>query len=293
MSGPRPYHRFAAPSILCKNSCGFYGNPSWNDYCSICYREIYLKQEQLSQPKSPGLNLPSSSTQAFSKFEEKRKLITGKGANTVKNIFKFSKDASRTKSGTISEESLAARREFIDFVEKLKPTVSTDIQRQVFRLLGNFEAAYGSKIDQYSLWTQSFYTEISHRFSKNPIYASISPEMADKLLCAIERFITTWIYPWAFASHITDDEAVDLKLQDKIRSLHWVTPELLDAPVSPKSAEMVHYDAAMLGTIGKSIGLALDLNHGACCVQLSGKYFGFWVQKMENLANGLLAENPV
>ncbi len=34
--------------ILCKNGCGFYGNSiQWGGYCSICYRQLVNKTQQV------------------------------------------------------------------------------------------------------------------------------------------------------------------------------------------------------------------------------------------------------
>ncbi|GAA50385.1 Rab5 GDP/GTP exchange factor [Clonorchis sinensis] len=120
----------------------------------------------------------------------------------------------------------------------------------ISKLLEELETMGGSHIDQYSLVIQNFYQNMADRISKSPLYSGLLQSTSDKLMSAIERFLTTWIYCWAFASPITDDESVDLKLQEKIRSLHWITPSLLDSPINPRSpAELAALDNATFALI--------------------------------------------
>ncbi|TGZ75850.1 hypothetical protein CRM22_000114 [Opisthorchis felineus] len=239
--------RIQSSSLRCKNDCGFYGNPSWNGYCSVCYRETYL---QHSLSRNLTANITSVSSQAFSKFEAKRKQLAGKGANTLKNIFRFTKDGLRDKSSNLPEECYNAADAFNTFLGTLKGTVSADVSRLISKLLEELETMGGSHIDQYSLVIQNFYQNMAERISKSPLYSGLVQSTSDKLMSAIERFLTTWIYCWAFASPITDDESVDLKLQEKIRSLHWITPPLLDSPINPRSpAELAALDNATFALI--------------------------------------------
>ncbi|KAF6775893.1 hypothetical protein AHF37_04499 [Paragonimus kellicotti] len=249
-------------NLRCKNNCGFYGNPSWDGYCSVCYRETYIQQGLSRNVTS---NLPVASTQAFSKFEAKRKQLAGKGTNTLKNIFRFTKgkcvlrpfiyydhvsDGNRDKTTALPEECYQAASEFNAFLGTLKAAVSADISRLVTKQLEELETMGGSHINQYSVVIQKFYQKVSERVAKSPLYSGLGTAMTEKLMDAIEKFLTTWIHDWLFASPITDDETVDLKLQEKIRSLHWITPSLLDSPIDVKcSSEMASLEAATLALI--------------------------------------------
>uniref|UniRef100_A0A5K3FK71 Rab5 GDP/GTP exchange factor n=1 Tax=Mesocestoides corti TaxID=53468 RepID=A0A5K3FK71_MESCO len=241
-------HLAAVPrsSILCKNNCGYYGNPSWDNYCSRCYREA-LRKTQRTQSASHSLSRASS--RAFSNFEAKRNKVARKSSSTVRNILKIVKDQYEPGS-RVHEESVQAREEFFKLLKTWRSAPANDVSRQITKLLKDINEADSADIIKFSNSIKDFYNHIAHRIYDSSLYQDASTEQKENLINAIERFLSVWIYPWAFTPANTDDEEVDLKLQDRIRSLHWVSHKHLDAPIDPTSPEQSrHLESAILHLI--------------------------------------------
>ncbi|CAH8572870.1 unnamed protein product [Schistosoma bovis] len=241
-----PPSRLQVSSLSCKNKCGFYGNPSWDGYCSVCYRNAHQRQSNFRQASST-----SSLSTPNSEVEVKPKHSTGRNTTSIKNIFKVPR--------VNPEECLQAEKEFKTFLNTLRASANADISRHVSKLMEQLEPIRSSNINQASMIVQDFYHNLSNRISNNPMYSNLSPKTKESVLNSVERFVTTWIYFWAFASPTTDDEEIDLKLQEKIRSLHWVTPYLLDSPINPNSSEeLAHLDLATFALIKVNTLLASE-----------------------------------
>lgn len=105
--------RVSQEELLCKNACGYYGNPAWKGFCSKCWRErsrppgsqgqdtrwtrYSVPHHQLfcftnvvpthyhtvvsCRPSSDG------APPTFSKFEEKKNIEKGRRINTVRRLF--------------------------------------------------------------------------------------------------------------------------------------------------------------------------------------------------------------
>lgn len=249
-----PPSRLQVSSLSCKNKCGFYGNPSWDGYCSVCYRNAHQRQSNFRQASSTS----SLSTQN-SEVEVKPKHSSGKNTTSIKNIFKVPRDDNRDQISVNPEECLQAEKEFKTFLNTLRASANADISRHVSKLMEQLEPIRSSNINQASMIVQDFYHNLSNRISNNPMYSNLSPKTKESVLNSVERFVTTWIYFWAFASPTTDDEDIDLKLQEKIRSLHWVTPYLLDSPINLNSSEEItHLDLATFALIKVNTLLASE-----------------------------------
>jgi len=122
MKKTRKVLQIEGESLLCiKAECGFYGNPLWSGYCSVCYKEKKSAEFQQRNNTTTGDSFHSAndtlnnttcstdvsfnslnntdssfnnsishsnSTSPFGKFEEKRKQQLEKQSKTLKNIFK-------------------------------------------------------------------------------------------------------------------------------------------------------------------------------------------------------------
>ena len=77
------------------------------------------------------------------------------------------------------------------------------------------------------------------------------------MLAQVDRYLTTQIYEWAFKPNFSDDEMKDLELQKRIRSLHWITGDVLDAEIDEENlTQKSHLEDAITGIDRKYIILS-------------------------------------
>ncbi|RWS09378.1 rab5 GDP/GTP exchange factor-like protein [Dinothrombium tinctorium] len=109
-------------NLLCRNGCGFYGNPEWDGFCSLCYKSLHnnaihitkshsldvnhrnfssgvlsdespngrLSPSAIGSPNCVSISTPPSPSPfpRFEKFEEKKRQQVEKRSKTLKSIFK-------------------------------------------------------------------------------------------------------------------------------------------------------------------------------------------------------------
>lgn len=181
-------------SLLCKNGCGFYGNPAWQGYCSICYKQIKTAKQDSKKltAESPSLissRTPSpspshkpkplhSATIAFSKFDEKKRQQFDKRSKTLRSIFKRAstfKDASKESPPTLSWKdrpmfSLDTLGE--EMVAKVfREAAIHDIKRQSGKIVDKInKMSSKASIEEMSETIYDFYQSMNTRFESHGLY---------------------------------------------------------------------------------------------------------------------------
>ncbi|XP_074643074.1 rab5 GDP/GTP exchange factor-like [Tubulanus polymorphus] len=238
--------------LLCKNGCGYYGNPAWQGFCSKCYREVYQKAKQAQmqhdemRAKRMAVGGSSDSPPSFSKFEEKKKQIAEKRSNTMKSIFSIKKNAvkdsesgaSRNHARRGSMESQQVGGDFADFLRTLRKPSALDVSKQVRSFIEKFQSVGEIPIDELSEMVQDFYQAMNDRLLSNAVFKGMTQETVDTLMDFMERYIMTRLYRTVFCPLQTDDEEQDLSIQNHIRSLHWISAQQLDANIKENDLEV-------------------------------------------------------
>ncbi|KAI1901166.1 hypothetical protein AGOR_G00057390 [Albula goreensis] len=221
--------------LLCKDGCGYYGNPAWQGYCSKCWRERTRKSQGNRQENGVHSNNSSfgsegGSSLTFSKFEEKKNNEKGRRVNTMRRLL-WGTPSPPKRPGESSEgqEALKAYQslepgDFTSFLKLLRKPSSQRLQSRCTAFLNTMEAYHDLPVQKQSDLVHDFYQNVAAHFS------SLSEEHAAQMMEHIEKLIMTRLHKWVFCHDSSDDEQRDLSLQRRIRSLNWVTPQMLRVP---------------------------------------------------------------
>ncbi|KAJ8380279.1 hypothetical protein SKAU_G00010570 [Synaphobranchus kaupii] len=232
--------RVSQAELLCKDGCGYYGNPAWQGYCSKCWREQARRGSQGErQDGSSSVNSNGGTSLTFSKFEEKKSIEKGRRVNTMRRLL-WGNPSPAKRPGESSEGQEAALKafqslepgDFTSFLKLLRKPSSQRLQSRCTAFLNTMEAYHALPVQKQSDLVHDFYQSAATHFR------SLSEEHAAQMMEHIEKLIMTRLHKWVFCHDSSDDEQKDLALQRRIRALNWVTPQMLRVPFPVERSEV-------------------------------------------------------
>ncbi|MFH4974174.1 hypothetical protein AB6A40_000883 [Gnathostoma spinigerum] len=227
--------------LLCVNGCGFYGTPQCKGRCSKCWRayqeeqkrkEDYVKnRELLSLDKAEGRR-KTSSTSTLKALLRKSPSVLGSSESqsltaTSPTFPGFNTFPSRQRK--LSEDSQNARDHFSQYLKKYLPSsLAHEISRQTRHAIEKIVEQRDMDMDDLSGLVQHYYQALANKLRKSTAMSDVSVKVTvEEVMGEVEEFICIRAYDTLFCAR-TDEEAADLSLQDRIRSLNWVTAGFLE-----------------------------------------------------------------
>ncbi|KAI3410054.1 VPS9 [Globodera pallida] len=284
-----PFH-LADRELLCKKQCGFYGTPQCKGLCSQCWRDYQLDSKRLndyqnnikvlrqhqhdnnsggggeSSAAAAGGGCGGAASAPSSAPVRKSSDVRFNSLKTFlkksPSVFSASTYATEPNSSVTlgirapSPDSLQAQEHLDAFLDaNFPPAFAKELDKQCQMFIDNVFKHELLPSEELSLLVQAFYQSIKERALK--IVAQLSPNTAasfslSDFMTGIENFVCTRAYPVLFGSR-SEEEAEDLSLQTRIRSLHWVTNGFLETALDESSGQVQEF-------LNEAITEIVDLN---------------------------------
>lgn len=267
-------------SLMCKNGCGFYGNPEWLGYCSQCHREINqkIKSGQSSKVSSKKVQRSYSDVQdsslslGFSKFEEKKKQQSEKRTKTIKSIIKRGHTTKESSNQSPSRDLFLISEDLLQNKD-MKESVAKDVTKQIQKTLEIMSKYYDKSIDEQSDVVQDFYNFMFNRCKTHPAYHDMSSEQVDELMDKIEEILMGYLQKHVSHQISSEYEEKDLALQKRIRSLHFITPQHLGLNIAESSPDVRELMDKAIADIIQMDSRIAPQQKIKCIVNCSGSIF--------------------
>jgi hypothetical protein len=238
------------PELLCTNRCGFYGTPQWNGLCSQCWRAYQLQQKK-SQDYNRNRALLNKNAEEKASKSASIKAILRKSSSALPMNEQLVSSASSYSLRPLSPDSANVQEDFHSYLyATFSPQVAKDLERQCINVVDKLTQNEGLSMDELSDLVQNFYHSLAEKLSR--LKTQPDDFVAADCMAEIERFICTRAYNAVFCTR-TDEETADLTLQERIRSLHWVTFGFLETALDFSSC-------AVQELIDEAVTQIVDLN---------------------------------
>lgn len=162
----------------------------------------------------------------------------GRRINTVRKLFWGSpsppkhQESSESHARALKAYQSLEPGDFTGFLKLLRSPSSQRMQSRCTAFLNTMEAYHALPVQKQSDLVQDFYQTFSEYFS------CFSEAQITQIMEHVEKLIMTRLHKWVFCHDSCDDELKDLALQRRIRSLNWVTPQMLSVPFPDKTTTL-------------------------------------------------------